>query len=292
MPIFRNRLCPCESGLRFKKCCGALVEDHAKRRANIYRIPATGDLIVVRRTILANLLKRDREEIERVFDERFEAQMPAADAMFSDTATLLNMSFFIDGGIDDGYRRAFQELLTSAANSLGAAYAALRSGYPLQALMLGRHVIECASTVVHIVMVPESYEDFVGGRLKSSKTINTSKKAIPILGGFYGFLSNEIVHLRPGAGLSVPKPYSETDQAPNTVLACLNCISWILYVSAEAAFPTIPPQPRYWRHRIHEGKPAIVYDPSEQEMQWLESYLGPEVMGTAPEDDPDDDISD
>jgi hypothetical protein len=214
--------------------------------------------------------------VVKSFDDYYNGHIAEIDELYSDAAFLMFASSKCDTGIDDKYRAVLLGLVSNLLNTFGAAVILLRHGLYKQAMVLIRQVVEISSTMIHIVTDPDdkAIERFASGKYESSKSVGQAKKAVPIIGHFWGFLSNTYVHIN--AMNSEPhtiKPFQNNDEAVVEIITCLRMTCWIAYLSVEIAFPNTLAHNRYWKHHVHEGRHALAYDPDESEREWAARFL-------------------
>lgn len=152
-------------------------------------------------------------------------------------------------------------------------------------MVLIRQVIEICATIIHICSDPkgQAIKDFEDGKYASTASIGRAKKAVPIIGHFWGFLSTTYVHINlHHSEVQSVRPHKPDDADVDAVLACLRMSVWVCYIAAEFAFPTALDDNRYWKRRIAEGRSAVVYDPDEPERKWAAAFL--DLKDVGPED--------
>ena len=272
-----NEKCHCGSGRKRRYCCD-------KPKAIPVRVNAATDktvIAVATRNLLFNLVQRDINPICASFDQHYGPRMRPIDELFSDAAFLLFTTTRFDGNIREDYESILYGLLTNALNTLGSTAVLLRSGFDKQALVLVRQAIEIASTVIHIVGddTRRALNEFVTGNYSSTKSLNKAKAAIPVIGELWGFLSNTYVHINSiyGSPHRV-RAYKEGEQTIIEVIDCLRMATWIVYLSAETAFPMSLAENRYWKPVVVGGRNAVAFKPSQEEREWAANYLNQEGL--------------
>lgn len=216
------------------------------------------------------------------FDRHFGSLLSETDILFSEAAFLFFVATRTDTGLHEDYRSVLTGLLNSALHTFGASVILLRNGLPGQSMVLIRQVIEMCSTIIHIVGDPKgrAIKDFEDGKYGSTASIGQAKKAVPIIGMFWGFLSNAYVHInRSHSEIQPIRPYKADNADVKAVLACLRMSVWICYITAELAFPTARKDNRYWKLREVGGKNAVAYEPDEKEREWAARFLNLEEVG-------------
>ncbi|MCP1557500.1 UNVERIFIED_ORG: hypothetical protein M2438_001577 [Methylobacterium sp. SuP10 SLI 274] len=243
----------------------------------------TGDTqYVVTDNLLRNLVSRDILPVTKTFDEHFAAKLTQIDALFSETAFLFLLAQKADERIDGKYSTVFIGLLQNALNTFGSSVILLRSGLPGQSMVLLRQVVEICSTIIHIAGDPKAkaIDDFIAGNYNSTTSIGQAKKAVPIIGLFWGFLSNSFVHINHAHSMIQPiRPYKQDNAEVEAIIKCLRMTVWICYLTAEIAFPMLREHNRYWQRRVIDGRHAVEYAPSPEEREWAAAFLNLEEVG-------------
>lgn len=237
---------------------------------------------VITDNLLRNLIDRDIAPVTKSFDKIYMEKLIEIDALFSETAALFFAAHQRDTGTDEKYEQVLIGLLQNALNTFGGATILLRSGLPSQCMVLLRQVVEICSTIIHIAGDPKAraIDDFIGGKYHSTDSIGQAKKAVPIIGHFWGFLSNSFVHINYAHSAIHPvRPHKQDDADVEAIIKCLRMTVWICYLTAEIAFPSARERNRYWQRRVHEGRPAVEYAPSPEERDWAAKFLDLEDVG-------------
>lgn len=241
--------------------------------------------IALARNLLYNMVVRDTHAVNASFDKHYGHLLNETDELFSDTAFIYLVATRVDTGLHDDYKSILAGLLSNALNSVGASLITVRNGLPTQAMVSMRQAIEICSTIIHIASDPkaQAITDFQTGKYASVKSMAQAKKAVPIIGMFWGFLSETFVHINEQHSRVQPvRPYKANDEDMLSVIACLRMAVWICYVTAELAFPAALQNNRYWKLRDADGKNAVAYSPSQKEREWAATFLGLDEIG--PED--------
>jgi hypothetical protein len=226
--------------------------------------------------LLRNFVVRDTAPVNASFDKHYGSMLAETDGLFSEAAYLFFVATRVDTGLHDDYRSVLTGLVNSALNTFGASVIVLRNGLPGQSMILIRQVIEICSTIIHIVSDPtgRAIKDFQEGKYASTASIGPAKKAVPIMGMFWGFLSKTFVHINQShSEIRSVRPYKTNNADVGDVLSCLRMAVWICYITTELAFPTARESNRYWKRRALEGKNAVAYEPDEKEREWAAKFL-------------------
>jgi hypothetical protein len=283
--IGRNDPCLCGSGRKFKQCCIAFETPVTDENGGFVidqpgETPADAGVIfnlhdktryVLRKGIIVNQLKRDSLKIAASFDRFCEKDLAEMSALFSLAYLYIGVKFMRSGSIGDEYEHIRAQLLYNAADSCTAAVDLLRSGFKLQSGMLVRNILEMISTALHLSMKPEDLDAFKEGKLDSTKTISEAKKVLPLFGHYYGFFSENFIHVAHLHWRAHPLvEYEGRDEGLITCLMFLKSSIWLLYVATEfVCFDDVV------KHRYFEklGPGKFAYRPSKEERAWLEGFL-------------------
>ena len=252
---------------------------------------------VVTKNLLHNLIVRDAVAINESFDLHYGSKLNDIDRLFSEAAFLFFVATREDTGLHENYKLVLTGLVNSALNTFGAAVTLLRNGMMDQSMVLIRQIIEICATIIHIGSDPkgQAIKDFEEGKYASTTSIGQAKKAVPIIGHFWGFLSTTYVHInRLHSEIQSVRPYEADNADVEAVLACLRMSAWVCYIAAEFAFPTAIESNRYWKRQSFEGRSAVAYDPDEDERNWAANFLSledvsPDDLGDEGDADPDGD---
>jgi hypothetical protein len=261
---------------------------------NLHTIHTKNTRYVIKDNLLRNMIGRDNIPVTKSFDEIYNDKLTEIDALFSETAALFFAAQQNSDAFDEKYAQVFTGLIQNALNTFGSAVILLRSNLPGQCMVLLRQVIEICSTIIHITGDPKAIaiDKFIDGKYQSTDSIGQAKKAVPIIGHFWGFLSNSFVHINYAHTAIQPvRVHKPDDQEVEAIIKCLKMTVWVCYLTAEIAFPTVRQHNRYWQRRIHDGRPAVEYAPSPEERDWAAKFLDLEDVG--PDDlEANDDKSD
>ena len=245
-------------------------------------LKAENATFVITNNLLHNLVVRDAAPVQESFDQHYGSLLGETDVLFSEAAFLFFVATRRDTGLHENYKSVLTGLLNNALNTFGASLILLRNGLPGQSMVLIRQVIEICSTIIHIVGDPkgQAIKDFEAGKYGSTASIGQAKKAVPIIGMFWGFLSTTFVHINQSHSEIQPiRPYKPGNADVEAVLSCLRMTVWICYITAELAFPTALKRNRYWKLRDIDGKNAVAYEPDEAEREWAAKFLNLEEVG-------------
>ncbi|MFI5110026.1 MAG: YecA family protein [Terriglobales bacterium] len=277
MKTGRNEPCPCGSGKKFKRCCGAAFPSE-ERALGGHFAPQRNVPLIETNDILRKTISRDAPRIGSSFDRFCETELASIDELFSAAAFIVLAGFKRAVHDESQAHQTMASLLYNAGSGLTAATQLIRLGHTLSVCVIARNVLEIIATVLHLGTRPSDLERFLKGDFESSKAISTAKKVLPPFGGMYGLLSNEFVHL--GRLYTEPqlyRPYeSRKDEGLDTALVVLKTNVWLFYVTAELTFQNVVKKPRYWRRAsaISAGQALFAYDPSAAEREWMEKFLG------------------
>ena len=232
-------------------------------------------IVVGKKNILLNQLKREGPRIEKSFDTLCAADLDELSELTAQVGMLLLSGLKTSQVSGDELRNMAGQLLMNALNSFAAAVQILRSGYRLQPGIIVRNILESVSVVFHLIQKPADLKQLQTGKLNVPKTVNSAKKALPPFGQLYGFFTKQFSHISEfHQALQPLVEYSERDEALICNLRFLRISIWLIYVTAELLYHDIMTKPRYWKH-ISGG--AYAYDPSAEERTWMDDFLhGPD----------------
>lgn len=241
----------------------------------------------ITKNLLHNFVVRDSVPINESFDNHYGSKLGETDKLVSEAAFLFFVATREDTGLHEDYRTVLTGLLQNALNTFGGSVILLRNGLPGQSMVLIRQVVEICATILHIGGDPkrQAIKDFQDDKYGSTDAIGQAKKAVPIIGMFWGFLSNAFVHInRSHSQIEPVRPYQAGNADVDAVLTCLRMTSWICYITAEFAFPGVLEKNRYWKLQVVDGRNAASYEPDEQERRWAAQFLdlknvGPDDLG-------------
>ncbi len=98
-------------------------------------------------------------------------------------------------------------MLWRGTNTIVASFELTRSGYGLEPPVVLRNALETSSTAIDLFRNPKKYKDFKEGKYKSSGSISEAKKILPIIGKFYGMLTEFYSHVN--VAFSLPQYYKD-----------------------------------------------------------------------------------
>lgn len=225
-------------------------------------------VVVTTKTMIMNQLNRDGPKIRRSFDSLAHDDIAACSEVFGRAIGLIVRHLpRLD---DDGYKATVSRILHTASNTYLATIEVARHGYRRQYGILARSFIEAIATVIVIAVKPTALAEFHAGTLNSPKCVSWSKDIIPILGQYYGMLSNEFVHVgRSHAGFEPASAYQSNEEALGFILGSMRGNVWLLYMATELVFHDEVHAPRYWKP-MGDG---VAFDPSDSERRWMGTFL-------------------
>lgn len=254
-----------------KKDVSALNEGAVVRLGSAFVDHDAKQVVLVTEDILLNQLRRDGPKIEASFDLLCENDLTELSAFLSKTMGVLYSGLAVAVRSEDALRIACSQLLMNASNSFVTAVAVLRMGYLLQPGIIIRSLLEAVSTSLHLVQKPYDLKDYKNHSLQSTQTIKAAKEALPPFGQLYGHFSENFVHIgQLHKSITPIREYSERNDALSVNLSSLRIAAWLLYVTSELVFNELVEMPRYW-HQVGEG---YMYNPSEEEKEWMANYFG------------------
>lgn len=221
----------------------------------------------ITRDILSKQIYREGPRIAASFDELTRGDIAECSELFSFAQARLFRH--LPKVEDNGFEATSARLLFSAANSYVAAVEVGRRGYARQHGALSRMVVETIATVLAIAVNAAALEKFHAGKLESTKCIGMAKAVLPFIGGLYGMLSNNFVHIGTAhAEFEGPKAYWKGDERLGFIVTSSKMMALLLDISTELIFAQDQTQFRYWKK---EGQ-GWRFSPSDEVMSWMEAY--------------------
>lgn len=271
--IGRNAPCPCGSGKKFKNCHGKGGRfPDPDNVAAIYLDEKKKNIMFVTKDMLINQLLRDGPKIAKSFDKIAMNDLKEVSEIYSDAAAILLPHYIGQDFEDQSLFPTCARLLDNVLATFTASVEVARHGYRRQYGTLARVAVETLCTILHLMLKPESLDEFHGGKFKSSKAINTANKVLPIFGGLYGLLSNQFVHITSAHASFEPLiEYKEGEEPLGFILPNIRLTAWLIYVVTELVFFPHVSNPRYWRSALPE---VFAFDPSEEERSWMQNFFG------------------
>ncbi len=136
-----------------------------------------------------------REATIMDFDDRNKAQLETTLAELGKILTITIIAVVKGIDLATGARFDAFALSKSALDVLVSALQMARQRAAVETLSLLRVALESGSTALHISQNVNAYEQYKGGKYKSTAAISFAKNDIPILGEIWGALSNSAVHI-------------------------------------------------------------------------------------------------
>lgn len=103
-------------------------------------------------------------------------------------------------------------ILWKALNTVVSAIELARKGYVTEPLILLRHVLECVCTALDVHRNPGTLQAIYSQKYESTKAIGPAKRIVPVIGPFYGFLSDAMTHV--GVMATAPQWVAQHKQGP------------------------------------------------------------------------------
>ena len=205
-----------------------------------------GKAIFITNDMLIKQLQRDGPKVARSFDGLARRDIVECSRIFARCSARLIP--FMPQPDETGFKETAARLLFSALNAYVASIEVARHGYPRQYGASARLVVETIAVVLDIATVADSLEKFHKGKLKSTKSMQSAKKCLPMLGEIYGLLSNDFVHIGRGhATLEGPSLYNPGDQALRFVTMTSRALVVFIDVVADLIFGSDAGRPIYWK---------------------------------------------
>lgn len=227
--------------------------------------------IGVSKLLVIEQMQNETPIIEKSFDDLFIEDIKPISLEMAKIWALINNSVSPE---KNTLQNELTPLILTAYQTIFAALQLLRMGYYLQPGILIRLAYETLSTVLYLFKYPDEINEFKKGNLKSTKTIETAKEFIPILGPAWGNLSNKFVHIGELHNALMPiLPYKKKDDlAVKLNIGFLRMATIVLYSTCERVYFDFVDKPRYWT-RLNDG--GYKYNPSSEEQEWMRIYLLP-----------------
>jgi hypothetical protein len=248
----RNKPCPCGSGRKFKKCCGAsgpriesIETGGATVRGVTITIPRERLHIKVNPEALLNQLRAEHPAFAESFDRAFGEELKRISSAHARSMALTAACFKEFSGEATRAQQLMAVLLLNASETLMASVTVLRAA---------------------------AVEQYDRGQISSARTITRAKQVLPFFGRMYGFFSREFAHLgRLHAQLPIPGRYEPGDEGARLNLAFIRMVVVLFSMVAELAFFTFVGDPKYWKRM---GGRQVAFDPGPAMSDDIEFILG------------------
>jgi hypothetical protein len=280
MNAARNQICPCGSGKKYRNCCGRTPSKKRPRKqrapepanvAGYYVDEESKKVFVVTKDVLLKQIHRDCPRIARSFDKLAQNDLTEISTVLGQAMSIVAPQYYLRIGEDKELLAVCSRLLNHSMTTFIAAIEMARRGFRKQYGSLVRDVIETLSTVLYLCRIPSALQQYLDGKLKSSKTIAAAGQVIPEYGKLYGMLSNQFVHINKfHERLGDLAEYQENDEALSFILPNMRLTSWLIYVVSEFAFIESVGAPRYFKVIAPS---MIAYDPSDEEREWMKEFF-------------------
>lgn len=236
------------------------VLDHKNKQFRVY----TKDMLI-------NRYSRDSVNIAKSFDKLCEAQMKKISELYSKTVYYIGDGFVRSVDNSDEIGIECGKLLTNAMQTITASVELLRNGYILQPGMLLRSVVETFSLISYILLEPNAFNEFMGGKIDINRTIKYGKKVLPILGEFQGLLSNNFVHIsRFHSDYNIITVYDKMIEPLEINLGMIKNAVWILYIITELVYYNYFNEHLFWDKK---SKYEYVFKGKEGADSWMKNFF-------------------
>src|SRR5882762_7041561 len=140
MKTGRNEPCPCGSGKKFKRCCGAVSQSEERAPGN-HSVSQRNMPLVETNDILRKTIILDGPRIGSSFDRFCETELVSIDELFSAAAFIILAGF--KRAVDDASQahQTMASLLYNAGSGLAAATQLIHLGHPLSVCVVARNVL-------------------------------------------------------------------------------------------------------------------------------------------------------
>lgn len=222
--IPRNNPCPCGSGKKYKRCCGAVDSSRLSTKDIVATVidHDANEVAFFTKDMLTNQLKHASPEIALSFDRLHGKDLDSLSEFMARPMALLSLGYKHALRTDDELRVILGNLVFNALHSFIAAASLLRQGFYLQCSMLIRFVIEQTATVLYLATTPNDLDKLKRGDLKLPAILRGAKKVLPVFARLYGFFSEHFVHMSQMHAMAHPLvPYKEYSDE-------LDCQYWLL----------------------------------------------------------------
>lgn len=287
--IGRNRVCPCGSGQKYKRCCAAKGAANHKVNSTVPIEPERihsvlinhkqKQIVYVSNDVLYKTLQRDALRIIEGFDAMCADDLKALnEAVVRISGQLVQAHAYIRQAENPVLETMFY-LWINAFHSTVAALQLTRNGFRLQPGVLIRVVIETVCVIAHLCINPRDHEAVKRGNFDSTKAIKSGKQMLPPLGAMYGQLSEQFVHIGGLHTILNPvEPYEAGDASLETNLMNVRLGLWLVSVVGDLAFYRSRKEHEFWKD---VGGGGYAYDPSNEATKWTETLLKKQFSETA-----------
>jgi len=265
MKIGRNAPCPCNSGKKYKKCCGSPLANSVNNFDEAIPDGAVATffdkknetIVFLKDTMVVNQLRREGPKIAASFDDAFDKEIRQISEQFALSFGTLCCRFQHAG--KDRVCDACVQLLANASQTSIAALELVRHGFRLQPGILIRNAVETVCVALSLFAEPTLFEAYEKGKLQSSKMVSRAKEIVPGLGWAYGFFSKEFAHIgQLHQQMTEWDTFEKSDQAAEMNLRFIKFAVNLLTISGELICYDSVDTHRYWK-RIGPGRYS--YDP-------------------------------
>lgn len=226
--------------------------------------------------ILLNQIDRDARNNAKSFDKLCKKEIETLSIVLSRCMMFQNRKMIESSRENDEVMIGIMNLLWNACTSFSAAVLLLRSGFRLQPGIIIRNIIETISLALYLFSNQDEFQNYLVGKVKSSKTISFVKKMIPPFGELYGFYSAEFAHI--GSLQQKQQPiikYTADDESLIMNIHFLRTISWVIDIATELLCFDCIQEKHYWKliGKNSDGNTEFSYDPTEDVKKWIIDYL-------------------
>lgn len=280
--IGRNDPCSCGSGEKFKRCHGG---PRNIPRKGVWFPPNTvatfldldNQINVFTSDMIKNQFSKEQPRISAHFDKDFESDIDAISHELAIVTAYIHGSFRLEQDDEIPAVSECVSLLSNSIQSILAALTLLRSGFRVQPPAQLRLAIETTATAVALYVEPEHVDDFRNGKFGFPQAFKIAKNAIPVLGPFYGQLSEQFSHL----GSLHKRPHlietlDRDDSAAQMNLGLIKSMVIVVAIAAELIYFKLLADHRFWR-RLDRG--VYAYSPSEAEQRHQRDFIGHPLPG-------------
>ncbi|WP_024834014.1 hypothetical protein [Ruminiclostridium josui] len=251
---------PIKSGRVKKENFLGAVIDHESKQFRVY----TNDMLI-------NRYSRDSVNVAKSFDKLCGAQMKKISELYSRSIYYIGDGFVRAAKNSDDVGVECGKLLMNAMQTITASVELLRNGYILQPGMLLRSIIETFSLISYILLEPNAFNEFKGGRIDINSTIKYGKKVLPPLGEFQGLLSNNFVHISHlHSEYNIITVYDEMTEPLDLNLGIIKNAVWMLYVITELVYYNYFDKHLFWDKK---NKYEYIFKGREGADAWMKDFF-------------------
>ncbi|HZW92406.1 MAG TPA: SEC-C metal-binding domain-containing protein [Candidatus Eremiobacteraceae bacterium] len=284
--IGRNEPCPCNSGKKYKLCCGNTGAPSAQSQRDAATKPDLGPRVLIvpaSNEMLMNRVHREATNVAQGFDDLARVHVQLIDRLYSSAAGIVMMGKQHAEFDHDDVRMTFAILSSNVLKSFTAAFSLLRAGWRLQPFMCLRNAYEGLGVAIHLAQRPEDLVPYKNGDLDSTRTISSAKNLLPFFGRVWGDFSQQFTHIgEPFRHIQLGNMYAKDEKDLWHALFHLAFFIWFAFEVAELVFYDSVPVHHFWERGTDEKYTLRLSKEMQHERrQLIEQYrqfLAPEPV--------------